>query len=185
MSDLPLDPSQRLLIGGRLVASASGRTLCSGMLKLDSYSVDTGRSLVVGTLVKRAEGSSDQDCRGNLSTALATELAQTVGNAATRELQRIAAIGQSFTVTLFSAARISRSVGGAFEDALRGMAGELREQSRTEGTRVYTMSAKGGELVRSIEKMLDALGPDMRAAEVQSKGNRIVVCVEGRCPADY
>jgi hypothetical protein len=165
--------------------SPSGRTLCSGMLKLDSYSVDTGRGLVAGTLVKRAEGSSDQDCRANLSTALATELAQTVGNAATRELQRVARIGQSFTVTLFSAVNISRSLGGAFEDALRKMAGEVREQSRGQGTRVYTLSAKGGDLVRRIEKVLDDLGADMKSAEVQSKGNRIVVCVEGRCPSDY
>jgi hypothetical protein len=165
--------------------SSSGRTLCSGMLKLDSYSVDTGRGLVAGTLVKRAEGSSDQDCRANLSTALATELAQAVGNAATRELQRIARVGQAFTVTLFSAARISRSLGGAFEDALRNMAGEVREQSRAEGTRVYTLSAKGSDLVRRIEKVLDELGAEMKSAEVQSKGNRVVVCVEGRCPSDY
>lgn len=165
--------------------SSSGRTLCSGMLKLDSFSVDTGRGLVAGTLVKRAEGSSDQDCRANLSTALATELAQTVGNAATRELQRIARVGQAFTVTLFSAARISRGLGGAFEDALRNMAGEVREQSRGEGTRTYTLSAKGGDLVRRIEKLLDELGPEMKNAEVQSKGNRVVVCVEGRCPSDF
>jgi hypothetical protein len=165
--------------------SASGRTLCSGMLKLESFSTGNGRGLVAGTLVKRAEGSSDQDCRSNLSTALATELAQTVGNAATRELQRIARDGQAFTVTLFSAARLSRSIGGAFEDALRKMTGEVREQSRGEGTRVYTLSAKGGDLVRRIERVLDDLGADMKNAEVQSKGNRVVVCVEGRCPSEY
>lgn len=165
--------------------SPSGRTLCSGMLKLESFSTGNGRGLVAGTLVKRAEGSSDQDCRSNLSTALATELAQTVGNAATRELQRIARDGQAYTVTLFSAARLSRSIGGAFEDALRKMAGEVREQSRGEGTRVYTLSAKGGDLVRRIERVLDDLGADMKNAEVQSKGNRVVVCVEGRCPSEY
>jgi hypothetical protein len=116
---------------------------------------------------------------------LATELAQTVGNAATRELQRIARDGQSFTVTLFSATRLSRSVGGAFEDALRKLTGEVREQSRGEGSRVYTLSAKGGDLVRRIERVLDDLGDDMKNAEVQSKGNRVVVCVEGRCPSEY
>ncbi len=165
--------------------SPSGRTLCSGMLKLESFSTSNGRGLVAGTLAKRAEGSSDQDCRSNLSTALATELAQTVGNAATRELQRIARDGQGYTVTLFSAARLSRSIGGAFEDALRKMAGEVREQSRTDGTRVYTLSAKGGDLARRLERVLDDLGADMKDAEVQAKGNRVVVCVEGRCPSEY
>ncbi|MFD0668243.1 hypothetical protein ACT80S_11035 [Ramlibacter sp. MAHUQ-53] len=165
--------------------SASGRTLCSGMLKLDSFNVNTGRGLVVGTLVKRADGSSDQDCRSNLASALATELAQTVGNAATRELQRLAQMGQSYTVTLFSSERITRGIGGGFEDALRELVGELREDRRTESTRVYTMSSKGGDLARRIERMLDKLGAEMKNAEVQTKGNRVVVCVEGRCPADY
>ena len=108
-----------------------------------------------------------------------------MGNAATRELQLIAQNGQAFTVTLFSAGRISRGLGGAFEDALRGLVGELREQSRDEGTRVYTLSLKGGDLPRRLEKLLDSLGADMQKAEVQSKGNRVVVCVEGRCPATY
>lgn len=165
--------------------SSSGRTLCSGMLKLESFSTGNGRGLVAGTLVKGAEGSSDQDCRSNLSTALATELAQTVGNAATRNLQRIARDGQSYTVTLFSAARLSRSVGGAFEDALRKLTGEVREQSRGEGTRVYTLSDKGGDLARRIERVLDDLGADMKDAAVEFKGNRVVVCVEGRCPSEY
>lgn len=166
--------------------SASGRTICSGMLKLDSFNVDTGRGLVVGTLNKRAEGSSDQDCRSNLSTALATELAQTVGNAATRELQRAATLGQSYTLTLFSAVGIGRRVGGPFEDALRQFAGgNVREDKTTESTRTYTVSYKGSDIKRQMEKILDSLGDAMKNAEVQMKGNRVVVCVEGRCPADY
>ena len=166
--------------------SSSGRTICSGMLKLDSFNVDTGRGLVVGTLNKRAEGSSDQDCRSNLSTALATELAQTVGNAATRELQRAATLGQSYTITLFSTVSIPRRVGGPFEDALRELAGgNVREDKRTDATRVYTLSVKGADISRQLEKLLDSLGEGMKSAEVQSKGNRVVVCIEGRCPTEY
>jgi len=166
--------------------SSSGRTICSGMLKLDSFNVDTGRGLVVGTLNKRAEGSSDQDCRSNLSTALATELAQTVGNAATRELQRAATLGQSYALTLFSTVSIGRRVGGPFEDALRELAsGNVREDKTTESTRAYTVSLKGADIKRQLEKLLDTLGDSMKNAEVQMKGNRVVVCVEGRCPSEY
>ncbi len=166
--------------------SASGQTLCSGMLKLESFSVDTGRGLVAGTLNKGAQGSSDQDCRSNLSTALATELAQTVGNAATRPLQLVATQGQSYTITLFSTTSISRRVGGPFEDALRAMAnGNIREDKRTEAARVYTVSYKGGDFGRRIEKLLDELGEVMKAGEVASRGNRFVVCVEGKCPSEY
>lgn len=166
--------------------TASGQTLCTGMLKLESFSVDTGRGLVAGTLNKGAQGTSDQDCRSNLSTALATELAQTVGNAATRQLQLVASQGQAYTVTLFSTTSISRRVGGPFEDALRAMAsGNIKEDKRTEAARVYTVSYKGGDFGRRIEKVLDELGEVMKAGEVASRGNRFVVCIEGKCPAEY
>lgn len=166
--------------------SASGQTLCSGMLKLDSFNVDTGRGLVAGTLNKRAQGTSDQDCRSNLSTALATELAQTVGNAATREIQLAATLGQSYTVTLYSTTNINRRTGGAFEDSLRSMiGGEVREEKRTDATRIYMVAAKGGDFVRRVERVLDSLGDSMNNAEVQSRGNRVVVCIEGKCPSDY
>ena len=165
--------------------SAGGQTLCTGMLKLNSYNVDTGRGLVVGTLNKRAQGSSDQDCRSNLANALATELAQTVGGEATKQLQLVATQGQSYTVTLYSGTAISRRVGGPFEDALRNLAGNLREDKRTDSSRVYTVSAKGGDLARRLERLLDEMGEAMKSAEVQAKGNRVVVCLEGKCPAEF
>lgn len=166
--------------------TSSGQTLCTGMLKLESFNVDTGRGLIAGTLNKGAQGTSDQDCRSNLSTALATELAQTVGNAATRQLQLVASQGQSYTVTLFSLAAISRRVGGPFEDALKAMAnGNVRDDKRTDSARVYTVTYKGGDLARKLEKVLDDLGELGKSAEVANKGNRYVVCLEGKCPTEY
>lgn len=167
--------------------SASGQTVCVGQLKLESFSVATGRGLVAGTINKRAQGSSDQDCRSNLATALATELAQTVGNAATRQLQLIAAQGQSYTVTLFSTTALSRRLGGPFEDALRSMAGNnnVREDERTDATRVYSVAYKGGDFNRRLERVLDELGEAMRSAETAFRGNRVVICLEGKCPAQY
>jgi hypothetical protein len=161
--------------------------VCSGSLTLESFNVDTGRGLPgVGTLNKRAEGSSDQDCRSSLSTALATELAQTVGNAATKELQLAATQGQSYTVTLYSGVGVSRQVGGQFQDALSNLvAGSMREDKRTDSSRVYTVSVKGGDFTRRIERLLDEMGEGMKTAEVQAKGNRMVICLEGKCPADY
>lgn len=166
-------------------STASGAITCSGMLKLSSFNVDTGRGLVSGTLNKRAQGSSDQDCRSNLATALATELAQTIGNAATRELQLVASQGQAYTLTLFSALRINRRVGISFEEKLQEIAGNLREDKTTDATRTYIVQAKGTDFRRQVERMLDSLGDTMKDAEVQMKGNRLVVCIEGKCPKDF
>ena len=113
-------------------------------------------------------------------------LAQTVGNEATRQLQLVAAQGQAFTVTLYSGAAISRRVGGPFEDALRSLAaGSMREDKRTDSSRVYTVAVKGGDFSRRVEKLLDEMGDTMKSAEVQSRGNRLVVCLEGKCPIEY
>jgi hypothetical protein len=163
--------------------TSSGQTICSGQLQLTSFNTSTGDGLVSGTVVKRAEGSSDQLCRASLSTALATELAQTVGSAASRELQLSA--GQVFSVTLYSGSGISRRLGGAFEDTLRKLAQQdLKEQSRDKISRAWTVQWKGQDLSRRIELVLDALGPDMVNAEVESSGSTIFVCVEGKCPPE-
>jgi hypothetical protein len=180
----------KYVVYGTAVMSSEGKTssgavTCSGMLKLSSVNVDTGRGIASGTLNKRAQGTSDQDCRSNLSTALATELAQTIGNAATRELQLIATQGQSYTVTLYSALRINRRIGVNFEEKLKEVAGNLREDKTTESARVYVVQAKGGDFRRQVERMLDSLGDAMKDAEVQNKGNRLVVCIEGKCPSDF
>lgn len=180
----------KYVVYGNAVMSSEGKTpsgalTCSGMLKLSSFNVDTGRGLVSGTLNKRAQGSSDQDCRSNLATALATELAQTIGNAATRELQLVATQGQSYTVTLYSALKINRRVGISFEEKLKEVSGNLREDKTTEATRTYIVQAKGADFRRQVERMLDSLGDSMKDAEVASKGNRLVVCIEGKCPKDF
>jgi len=180
----------KYIVYGSAVMSSEGKTssgavTCSGMLKLTSFNVDTGRGLASGTLNKRGQGTSDQDCRSNLSTALATELAQTIGNSATRELQLIATQGQSYTVTLYSALRINRRVGVGFEEKLKEVAGNLREDKTTESARTYVVQAKGGDFRRQLERMLDSLGDAMKDAEVNSKGNRLVVCIEGKCPSDF
>ena len=167
--------------------TSAGVTTCSGMLKLNSANVDTGRGLIVGTLTKVAQGRDDADCRNNLSTALATELAQTVGNAATRELQRIANNGEAYTVSLFSMKNIPRRVGSNFDDALKELAGEnnLREIKSDSKILIYTMTVKGADLKRRISKMLDKIGDAFNDASVETKGNRLVVCLEGTCPSDY
>jgi hypothetical protein len=180
----------KYVVFGNAVMSSEGKTssgaiTCSGMLKLSSFNVDTGRGLVSGTLNKRAQGSSDQDCRSNLATALATELAQTIANSATRELQLVATQGQSYTVTLYSALRINRRTGVSFEEKLKEVAGNLREDKTTESARTYIVQAKGSDFRRQIERMLDSLGDSMKDAEVASKGNRLVVCIEGKCPNDF
>lgn len=167
--------------------SPSGGTVCSGSLKLQSYNVDSGDGLVSGTINKRAQGASDQDCRANLATAMATELAQIVGNTATRELQMAATQGQSFYVTIYSKTRIPAKVRREVTEKLQGMAEQFSEDNVTENARTYVLQAKGNfrsKVQDLVEDMAEQVG-EMKLASVKANGNRMVICVEGSCPKDF
>ena len=168
-------------------STPSGGTVCSGSLKLQSYNVDSGDGLVSGTINKRAQGSSDQDCRANLATAMATELAQIVGNTATKELQIAATQGQSFYVTIYSKTRIPPKVRREVTEKLQGMAEQFAEDNVTDNARTYVMQAKGNfrsKVQDLIEDMAESVG-EMKLASVKANGNRMVICVEGSCPKDF
>lgn len=168
-------------------STPSGGSACSGSLKLQSYNVDTGDGLASGTINKRAQGSSDQDCRANLATAMATELAQIVGNTATRELQMAATQGQSFYVTIYSKTRIPAKVRREVQEKLQGMAEQFSEDNITDNSRTYVVQAKGNfrsKVQDLVEDMAESIG-EMKLASVKSSGNRMVICVEGTCPKDF
>lgn len=168
-------------------ASPSGGSVCSGSLKLQSFNVDSGDGLVSGTINKRAQGSSDQDCRANLATAMATELAQIVGNTATKELQIAATQGQSFYVTIFSKTRIPAKVRREVTEKLQGMAEQFAEDNVTDNSRTYVIQAKGnfrGKVQDLVEDMAESVG-EMKLASVKASGNRMVICVEGSCPKEF
>ena len=183
--------SAKYVVFGTSVMSAEGKTpsgdvTCSGMLKLQSFSVDSGESLVSGTLNKRAQGSSDQDCRSNLATALATELASTIGNSAAREIQLAASQGTSFYVTLFSSKRIAPNIRREFTKKLELM-GDTKEENASDNSRAWVVQAAGNFRTK-IEDLKDDLAsdfPEAKNAKMIAKGNRVVVCLEGQCPKDF
>ncbi len=185
--------SAKYVVYGSSVMSAEGKTpsgdvTCSGMLKLSSFNVDSGDGLISGTLGKRAQGSSDQDCRTNLATALATELAQTVGNMAAKELQLAATQGQNFYVMLYSNKRVPSGVRRSLTKQLETMAEKYEEDNVTDTSRSFIVQAKTGfrsKLEDFLDDMIEDNKDAMKGAKMQAKGNRIVICIEGTCPKDF
>lgn len=168
--------------------TASGDVTCSGLLKLQSFSVDSGDGLASATLGKRAQGSSDQDCRTNLATALATELAKTVGNVAAKELQLAATQGQSFYVTLYSNQKVTASVRRSFTKKLESMVEQFQEDNVTDNSRTFIVQAKTGfrsKLEDFAEDLAEENKEAMKGFKMISKGNRVVICLEGSCPKDF
>jgi len=162
----------------------SGEVACSGQLKVQSSNVDTGASLASGTINKRAIGSSDQACRANLSTALATSLAETVSTTAQREIQRVATQGETFEVTLYSVLKVPAKVRRSFTEQLQKMSDEFSEGNTTDTSREFIVQAKGNFKTK-IEDMIEDMKegfPEMKDARLDSKGNRLVICIEGKCP---
>lgn len=162
----------------------SGEVACSGQLKVQSSNVDTGASLASGTINKRAIGSSDQTCRANLSTALATSLAETVSTTAQREIQRVATQGETFEVTLYSVLKVPAKVRRSFTEQLQKMTDEFSEGNTTDTSREFIVQAKGNfktKVEDMVEDMKESF-PEMKDARLDSKGNRLVICIEGKCP---
>jgi hypothetical protein len=185
--------SAKYIVYGSAVMSiegktASGDTTCSGLLKITSFSVDSGDGLISGTLGKRAQGTSDQDCRTQLATALATELASTVGNTAAKELQLAATQGQSFYVMLYSTQRVAPSVRRSFTKKLESMAEKYEEDNVTDNSRSFVVQAKTGfrsKLEEFVEDLAEENKESMKNFKMVAKGNRMVICLEGACPKDF
>lgn len=170
--------------------TSSGHTACSGQLVLSSANVDTGEGMMADSVVKRAVGSSDQNCRANLSEAMARELASRVGSAAQQELQQAATMGRTYTLALYSATRVPAKLRRYFTEKVRTLEGVVEfadDEAATEGLRRWNVVAKGN-FAEKIEDLIDEIaemdGSAYQAARFEQRGNRLVFCVEGQCPAE-
>jgi hypothetical protein len=168
----------------------SGQVSCGGQLVLTSADVDSGEGFVSGTIVKRALGSSDQNCRANLSEAMARTLADTVGTSAQRELQQAATQGRSYTLALYSSARVPAKLRRDFSAKVKALDGVVEvndDDNATEGMRRWTVVAKGNfseKIDDLIDEIVEAEGSAYKAARFEKRGNRMVFCVEGKCPVE-
>jgi len=185
--------SAKYIVYGSAVMSAEGKTpsgdtVCSGLLKLTSFNVDSGDGLISATLGKRAQGSSDQDCRTSLATALASELASQVGNSAAKEIQLAAVQGQSFYVMLYSNKRITPVIRREFTKKIESLTEKYEEDNVTDNSRTFVVQAKTGfrsKLEDLKDDMADAYPDQMKDSKLIAKGNRVVICLEGVCPKDF
>ncbi|TFW01526.1 hypothetical protein E4K72_14205 [Oxalobacteraceae bacterium OM1] len=169
----------------------SGQVQCAGQLALSSSDVDTGEGFMSGTITKRAVGSSDQNCRSNLSEALARTLADTVGTAAQRELQQAATQGRTYTLALYSALRVPSRLRREFSAKVKALDGVVEindDGNATEEMRSWTVVAKGN-FAEKIDDLIDDIvesdNSAYKAARFEKHGNRMVFCVEGKCPQEF
>ena len=164
----------------------SGDSTCSGKLKVQSSNIDTGDNLFSDTIVASAKGSSDQVCKDNLSQAMATNLAESISTSAVREIQLAATQGSSLEVTLYSVLKVPFKVKKGFTEQLQKMGDEFTEGNSTENSRTFLLQAKGnvkGKVEDLMEELREQLA-EMKDARMEAKGNRITICIEGKCPTE-
>jgi len=168
----------------------SGQTTCSGQLMLSSSDVDTGEGFISGTIVKRAVGSSDQNCRAVLSEAMARALADNVSTSAQRELQQAATLGRPYTLALYSSARVPAKLRREFSARIKAIDGVVEmadDDNASEGLRRWTVVAKGNfseKVDDLIDEIVEMDGSAYKAGRYEKHGNRMVFCIEGKCPVD-
>jgi hypothetical protein len=168
----------------------SGQVSCAGQLMLSSSDVDTGEGFISGAIVKRALGSSDQNCRANLSEAMARTLADNVGTSAQRELQQAATQGRSYVLALYSSTRVPAKLRREFSAKVKALEGVVEvsdDDNASEGLRRWTVTAKGNfseKIDDLIDEIVEADGSAYKAARFEKRGNRMVFCVDGACPVN-
>ncbi len=169
-------------------SSPSGEVLCSGQLALSSADVDTGDSFAKGTIGKRASGSSDQNCRANLADALARSLAETIGTKARRDLQQASAQGSPYVVSVYSAQRIPGKLRRDFEARMKEMNGVVEfGEGDNASAELYSwkVTAKGnfGTQVNDlVDEYIEADNSAFRGGRYERRGNRLLFCLDGKCP---
>lgn len=169
-------------------ASPSGQVECSGQLALSSSDVDTGAAFVSETIAKRAQGTSDQNCRANLADALARSVADAVGTKAQRSLQQAGAQGSPYIVSVYSAQRVPGKLRREFERRVQEIAGVVEfgdGDSATDELRSWKVLAKGnfGNLVNDlVDEYIEADNSAFRNGRFERRGNRLLFCIDGKCP---
>jgi hypothetical protein len=143
-----------------------------------------------GTIVKRAAGSSDQNCRSNLAEAMAQALADTVGTGAQRELQMAATQGRVYTLSMYSGTRIPAKLRREFSAKVKELEGVVEmndDENATDEMRRWTVVAKGN-FSEKIDDLIDDLtgsaSSPYHAAKFQKRGTRMAFCIDGACPAE-
>jgi len=146
--------------------------------------------MMSGTIAKRALGSSDQNCRAVLSETMARALADTVSTAAQKELQQAATMGRPYTVALYSETRVPAKLRRFFSEKIRTLDGVVEmadDDTATEGLRRWNVVAKGN-FSEKVDDLVDEIGEmdgsAYKAGRFEQHGNRLVFCVEGKCPKD-
>jgi L-lysine 2,3-aminomutase len=121
---------------------------------------------------------------------MARTLADQVGSSAQRDLQLAATQGRNYTVALYSASRVPAKLRREFSakvKALDGVVEVVDDENATEGIRRWTVVAKGNfseKIDDLIDEIVEAESSIYKAARFEKHGNRMVFCVEGKCPTE-
>ena len=167
-----------------IVGTTASGTQCNGTLDLEIQMLESKQS---NPEVIRADasGNGDQDCRARLGMAMATQLAQKLGERVVKALNATAARGKVYTLYLYSASSLGRADRNKFQTVLRGTEGLQASEPRSENNYMVLSVQMAGSLDATINKVLDALNWD-KADYVSREGDRICIGLEGKqvCPAD-
>jgi hypothetical protein len=168
-----------------IVGTTPSGTQCNGNLAVQGRFLEGNEIFFEDSLQAAAVGNGDQDCRARLGIALATSLAQVLGQRANKELNARSSRGGVYTLFLYSASTLKRADRRLFQDLIEKVDG-LKASEPT--TKEYYMAIDvqyAGRLKDTIDRLLDKL--PWEKAEVLSKANKICVGIEGfgACPAEF
>lgn len=168
-----------------IVGTTPSGTQCNGNLAVQGRFIEGNEIFFEDSLQAAAVGNGDQDCRGRLGIALATSLAQVLGQRANKELNARSSRGSVYTLYLYSANSLGRGERNKFQTSLKSTDGLQTSEPRIGDNYMAFSVQMAGSLDSTINKVLDSLNWE-KADYVSRPGNRICIGLEGKqvCPAD-
>ncbi len=170
-----------------LGTTATG-TMCNGTLAVQGRFLEGNQVFFDDSLRSSARGAGDQDCRANLGIAMATSLAQKLGERANKELNARSSRGGTYTLYLYSASTLQRSDRRVFVEELTKIRG-VNASEPTVKTNYIAINVQyaAGSLKKEIDNILDKMPPNWNNAAILDKANKICVGIEGggACPAEF
>ena len=164
-----------------------GAVRCNGTLDVQGVFLTNNDKLASDAIKVDARGSNDQDCRETLALAMATKLAQTLGQSAIEKLNSKSARGGVIDLFIYSRESLGLLKNRALLNALeKNGVKRVSEVSSKDGYVSVKVQVSDGTL---IDKLADVAGSIdwLSRADVRDRGNQVCLGVGGPsdCPATF
>jgi hypothetical protein len=173
-----------------ILGTVGSQTSCNGSLFVESDYIETNKVFFNDSLTAKATGQGDQECIARLGIALASSLAKSLAEQATKALQAKSSRGNAYTLYLYSASSLSRGDRSTFTEVLKAVDGIKYSDPLLKDYYMAMEVQLSGDITGTLDKILSQLekaDSAWKKSDFLTKDTKICIGLEGKgaCPQDF